>query len=82
VSRTSQVYIRWLANESREKTYLQEGGNLVNFGATRSVDRFAEALRGFGPIGILALVMILAGNLVVVPLSPSDLDVNDCSRRV
>jgi len=32
-------------------------------------DRIAVALRGFGPFGILAIVVILAGNLVVVPLS-------------
>ncbi|HEY4882429.1 MAG TPA: type II CAAX endopeptidase family protein [Myxococcales bacterium] len=32
-------------------------------------DRFAAALRGFGPVGILAIVVILAGNLVAVPLS-------------
>jgi hypothetical protein len=30
-------------------------------------DRIAEALRGLGPVGILAIVVILAGNLVVVP---------------
>jgi membrane protease YdiL (CAAX protease family) len=34
-----------------------------------SADRFAEDLRGFGPIGILAIVLILAGNLLVAPLS-------------
>jgi len=28
-----------------------------------------EQLRGFGPVGLLALLVILAGNLVVVPLS-------------
>jgi membrane protease YdiL (CAAX protease family) len=32
-------------------------------------DRFAEGLRGFGPIGILAILLILAGNFVVPPLS-------------
>jgi CAAX protease family protein len=32
-------------------------------------DRMARALRGFGPLGILAIVVILAGNLVVAPLS-------------
>ena len=31
-------------------------------------DRFAAALRGFGPIGILAVLIILAGNAVIVPL--------------
>ncbi len=38
-------------------------------GITKSVDRFAEALRGFGPIGILAMILILAGNALIAPLS-------------
>jgi len=29
----------------------------------------AEQLRGFGPVGLLALLIILAGNLFIVPLS-------------
>jgi uncharacterized protein len=32
-------------------------------------DRFAADLRGFGPVGILAALAILAGNLVAMPLS-------------
>ena len=32
-------------------------------------DRVAAALRGFGPGGILAILVVFAGNLVVVPLS-------------
>ena len=32
-------------------------------------DRVAAALRGFGPLGLLAILVILAGNLVVAPLS-------------
>lgn len=32
-------------------------------------DRMTLALVGFGPVGILAMVAILAGNLIVVPLS-------------
>jgi membrane protease YdiL (CAAX protease family) len=32
-------------------------------------DRFAAALRGFGPLGILAILIILAGNFLVAPLS-------------
>jgi membrane protease YdiL (CAAX protease family) len=32
-------------------------------------DRFAESLRGFGPLGILAVAIIFAGNLIVLPLS-------------
>jgi membrane protease YdiL (CAAX protease family) len=42
-------------------------------GETRSTlspdDSVASGLRGFGPLGILAIVIIFAGNLVVVPLS-------------
>lgn len=37
--------------------------------APASDDRFAAELRGFGLIGILAIVLVLAGNLVVPPLS-------------
>ena len=37
--------------------------------APSSGDRVAAELRGFGPLGILAMLVILAGNLVVVPLS-------------
>jgi len=32
-------------------------------------DAFAAALRGFGPVGLVAILAILAGNLLVVPLS-------------
>ena len=32
-------------------------------------DRLAASLRGFGPIGILAILFILAGNAVFLPLS-------------
>src|SRR5438067_1530397 len=31
-------------------------------------DRFAAALRGFGPIGLLAILIILAVNAIIVPL--------------
>ncbi|MDQ6912432.1 MAG: CPBP family intramembrane metalloprotease [Verrucomicrobiota bacterium] len=32
-------------------------------------DRFAARLRGFGPAGILAILIILAGNFILAPLS-------------
>jgi membrane protease YdiL (CAAX protease family) len=32
-------------------------------------DRFAAALRGFGPLGILPILVILAGNFAVAPVS-------------
>ena len=32
-------------------------------------DKFAVRLRGFGPIGILAILIILGGNLIMPPLS-------------
>ena len=32
-------------------------------------DNLASQLRGFGPVGLLAIVVILAGNLLFVPLS-------------
>ena len=31
--------------------------------------RLAQSLRGFGPAGILAIVVVLAGNLLFIPLS-------------
>src|SRR5688500_15530374 len=34
-----------------------------------SADPFAARLRGFGPVGILAILVILAGNGIVAPLS-------------
>ena len=34
-----------------------------------SDDRVAAALRGFGPLGILSILLILAGNFVVAPVS-------------
>ena len=37
--------------------------------SSRPSPDFAERLRGFGPVGLAALAVILAGNLVVVPLS-------------
>ena len=38
-------------------------------GAPPSDDRVAAALRGFGPLGILSILVILAGNFVVAPVS-------------
>lgn len=32
-------------------------------------DKFAVRLRGFGPIGILAILIILGGNFIMPPLS-------------
>jgi membrane protease YdiL (CAAX protease family) len=32
-------------------------------------DRLAARLRGFGPLGLLAILIIVAGNFVVIPLS-------------
>ncbi len=37
--------------------------------AQSSDDRFAAKLRGFGPIGIAAMAIILAANLITVPVS-------------
>jgi len=37
--------------------------------ATDEPDHLAAALRGFGPLGILAILVILAGNFVLPPLS-------------
>src|SRR5438477_5700703 len=37
--------------------------------ADQTNDKFAARLRGFGPLGILAILIILAGNFVMAPLS-------------
>src|SRR5713101_3442202 len=37
--------------------------------APEEPDLFAARLRGFGPIGLLAIAVIIAGNLLVLPLS-------------
>lgn len=37
--------------------------------AVQANDRFASRLRGFGPFGILAILIILGGNFVIEPLS-------------
>ena len=37
--------------------------------ATAAEDRIAARLRGFGPLGILAILIILAGNFLITPLS-------------
>jgi len=37
--------------------------------ATPSDDRSAESLRGFGPLGIVAILVILSGNVLIAPLS-------------
>jgi len=50
-----------------------EGRRLGEGGSSRSVQistmTLAERLRGFGPLGILAFVVIFAGNLLFIPLS-------------
>ncbi|MBI1792289.1 MAG: CPBP family intramembrane metalloprotease [Acidobacteria bacterium] len=47
----------------------EQGPNLPDGAAPPSGDRLAAGLRGFGPLGILAILVILAGNAVVLPLS-------------
>lgn len=42
---------------------------MTELSATEAHDRFAARLRGFGPIGIIAILIILAGNFVIAPLS-------------
>jgi len=37
--------------------------------AVQANDKFAARLRGFGPIGILAILIILGGNFIIAPLS-------------
>ena len=37
--------------------------------ASNKTNRLAARLRGFGPVGLLAMLIILAGNFVIAPLS-------------
>src|ERR1043166_4030714 len=53
-----------LMNESSRHVELPEQVSTSN-----NTDRFAARLRGFGPIGLLAILIILVGNLVIAPLS-------------
>jgi membrane protease YdiL (CAAX protease family) len=46
-----------------------EGSPISEVPAPPTEDRFAARLRGFGPIGLLAILIILGGNLLIVPLS-------------
>jgi len=53
-----------------DASQLPDGAIPVGAGQPRPADDpIAAALRGFGPLGILAIVVILAGNLVIAPLS-------------
>src|SRR6185369_759926 len=45
------------------------GKNSIGILAHPADDSFAAQLRGFGPVGILAIILILAGNLAFIPLS-------------
>jgi uncharacterized protein len=42
---------------------------MIEVAATTAGDNFAARFRGFGPLGILAILIIIAGNLVTAPLS-------------
>jgi hypothetical protein len=42
---------------------------MTEFSVSTADDRFAAHLRGFGPLGILAILIILGGNFVIAPLS-------------
>ena len=57
-----------LASSLRASDEHQERG-VQNKANPPAEDLFAVALRGFGPLGILAILVILAGNLIVAPLS-------------
>jgi membrane protease YdiL (CAAX protease family) len=42
---------------------------MIELPATIADDDFAARLRGFGPLGILTILIIIAGNFVIAPLS-------------
>jgi len=46
-----------------------EGSRTPEVDSVTAADGLAARLRGFGPIGILAILIILAGNFIIAPLS-------------
>ncbi len=48
---------------------VEESGRLETSSPPDEGDRTPDRLRGFGPVGLLAIVVILAGNAIVAPLS-------------
>jgi membrane protease YdiL (CAAX protease family) len=52
-----------------EVLQLSESGRLTRTLSAIQDDPFAAALRGFGPLGILAILLILFGNVVFIPFS-------------
>jgi hypothetical protein len=42
---------------------------MIEVPATTADDNFAARLRGFGPLGILTILIIIGGNFVIAPLS-------------
>jgi membrane protease YdiL (CAAX protease family) len=60
--------VRLSASSYREGGHLSDTAALKESGSP-SNERLAAELRGFGPLGILAILVILAGNLIVAPLS-------------
>src|SRR5207247_1231109 len=61
----------WRMSEPSDPlTVLDEGSRALDESAPPHVtERFAAALRRFGPLGILAIVLIIEGNDLFVPLS-------------
>jgi len=60
LSKATSLSLPWA--QSREASALEDSAAPTN-------DRFAARLRGFGPLGILAILIILGGNFVIAPLS-------------
>jgi hypothetical protein len=57
---------------SKDTSHLPEHvpQGVADAGATpTSGDRFAARLRGFGPVGLFAIVIVFAGNFIIAPLS-------------
>lgn len=57
-----------MAPEAREVDSQVIDGSGTAGAPRRSSDRLAARLRGFGPVGLLAILVILAGNLLAIPL--------------
>jgi membrane protease YdiL (CAAX protease family) len=65
-SRGTQWIRNWRSSSNTRRA--DESFVARKFSTTQIDNKFAARLRGFGPIGILAILIILGGNLIIEPL--------------
>ena len=56
-------------DELKSSGQVREVSEQTHTASSSRYERFAAALRGFGPLGILAILVILTGNAIILPLS-------------